>query len=129
SATSRVATPILGETASEGGAEGVIQGLTNGFSRDPVGQGVGGATAMGAALRSGMGAPSAAAEAGAVMQERRDPIRRAHATISDPKASNDDRMAAALELMTAGYAVDPETLGAPPPPPANPPATPPAPPA
>ena len=96
---SRVATPILGESASETLEEGGIRAITNVYSGDPVGEGVGGDAALGAALGFGMGTGPAAAE----VARMASPTQRAYDVMNDPRASNEQRLEAALDLMNRGY--------------------------
>lgn len=95
-AAARAARPVLGEAGSEAVEEGGIQALTNIFSGDPVGQGVGGAAVMGGSVGALMGGGPAAVDlaSGLPQQTPAD-------TLFDPYASMEQRLAAAMEIATS----------------------------
>lgn len=97
----RVAMPFIGEMPSEAGEEGAIQAIQNVYSRDPVGQGVGGASALGGALGGGMATGPASVEGVRALTEGQ--AGRDRHTLTNPRASQEDRLAAAMRLMVKGY--------------------------
>lgn len=72
STASRIVMPMLGEPISEGIEEGGIQLAQNTYARDPLMQGVGGATALGGVLGLGMGGVAGGTEGVNAYLEGRD---------------------------------------------------------